>query len=129
VLSIGVPAAPKESKEDAPTPKAKVLSIGVPAAPKEEAKADKSQDLPAKEDVAAKAVATKAVDKTTTTKDGVDSNASSAPGSGRSSPSRAATKPTAKIDVVAAEQTADVDDETLKELYGKEHVNIVGTPY
>jgi peptide chain release factor subunit 3 len=100
-----------------------VLSIGVPAPPKEETKEDKAQDLPAKEDVAAKAVATKAVDKATT-KDGADSNASSAPASGRSSPSRAA-KPTAKVDVVEKEQTADVDEETLKDLYGKEHVNIV----
>lgn len=101
-----------------------MLSIGVPAAPKKETKEEESQDLPAKADVGAKAVATKAVDKAT--KDGADSTAStSAPGSGRSSPSRAGAKPTAKIDVVEKEQTADVDDETLKELYGKEHVNIV----
>jgi len=127
VLSIGVPAAPKEeTKDDAPAPaapKAKVLSIGVPAAPKKETKEEDSQDLPSKSDVGAKAVATKAVEKTN--KDGGDSNASSAPGSGRSSPQRAGAKPTAKIDIVEKEQTADVDDETLKELYGKEHVNIV----
>jgi peptide chain release factor subunit 3 len=102
-----------------------VLSIGVPAAPKKETKEGDSQDLPAKKDVGAKAVATKAVDKAT--KDGADSTASSAPASGRSSPQRAGNKPTAKVDVVEKEQTADVDEETLKELYGKEHVNIVST--
>ncbi|KAH8912074.1 hypothetical protein BR93DRAFT_872058 [Coniochaeta sp. PMI_546] len=125
VLSIGVPAAPKEESKDDTTapPKAKVLSIGVPAAPKKEAKDEASQDLPAKTDVGAKAVATKAVEKTT--KDGADSNASSAPASGRSSPQRAGAKPSAKVDIVEKEQTADVDEETLKELYGKEHVNII----
>lgn len=101
-----------------------MLSIGAPAAaPKKESKEEASQDLPAKADVGAKAVATKAVDKTT--KDGADSNASSAPASGRSSPQRAGAKPIAKVDIVEKEQTADVDEETLKELYGKEHVNIV----
>lgn len=120
-----MPAAPKEeAKEDASAPKAKVLSIGVPAATKEEAKEDKAQGLPPKADVAAKAVANKAVDKTAP-KDGADSNPSSAPGSGRSSPSRGGAKAAAKVDVVEKEQTADVDEETLQELYGKEHVNIV----
>lgn len=115
-----MPAAPKEeSKADAPAPKAKVLTIGMPAAPKEESK----KEEPAAGDVDSKAVATKAVDKAT--KDGADSTTSSAPASGRSSPQRAGAKPVAKVDAVAQEQTADVDDETLKELYGKEHVNIV----
>ncbi|KAB5532702.1 eukaryotic peptide chain release factor GTP-binding subunit [Coniochaeta sp. 2T2.1] len=115
VLSIGA---------DAPAPpKAKVLSIGVPAAPKAEPKEEGSSDGLSKADVAAKAVATKAVvDKTT--KDGAESNVSSAPGSGRSSPQRAGNKPVAKVDAVEL-QTADVDDATLKELYGKEHVNII----
>lgn len=104
----------------------KVLSIGVPAAPKEEKKAEKKEDLPAKADVDAKAVAGKAIEKTT--KESASGQTSpAAPSSGRSSPQRASdkAKPNAKIDAVVQEQTADVDDTTLKELYGKEHVNII----
>ncbi len=49
------------------------------------------------------------------------------PTSGRSSPSRGVKEGERTFDVDAVEkaQSTDVDDETLQELYGKEHVNIV----
>ncbi|KAJ4393801.1 translation termination factor GTPase eRF3 [Gnomoniopsis smithogilvyi] len=118
VLSIG---------GDAPKPKAKVLSIGGTApAKKEEPK--KEEDVADAED-GAKVTAAKAIEKTGE-KAGSD-NASSGktsptPSSGRSSPSRGGAKPAARdAAAVELEQTADVDEETLKDMYGKEHVNII----
>ncbi|OTA98168.1 hypothetical protein M426DRAFT_326196 [Hypoxylon sp. CI-4A] len=116
VLSIG---------GDPPKPKAaKVLSIGVPAAPKEEPKAEKE----ASADAGAKVTATKAIEKTGETTKATKSasgKTSPTPSSGRSSPSRASKAAARDADAVANEQVADVDDETLKEIYGKEHVNII----
>ncbi|KAI0173559.1 hypothetical protein GGR52DRAFT_543506 [Hypoxylon sp. FL1284] len=120
VLSIG---------GDPPKPKAaKVLSIGVPAAPKEEPKAEKE----AAADAGAKVTASKAIEKTgETTKSSKNSSGktsgktSPTPSSGRSSPSRGGKGAGRDADAVANEQAADVDDETLKEIYGKEHVNII----
>ncbi|TEA11426.1 Eukaryotic peptide chain release factor GTP-binding subunit [Colletotrichum sidae] len=123
VLSIG---------GEAPKPKAKVLSIGATtpapakeekkdAAPKEEAK----KEVNAAAEAGAKATAAKAIEKTgaSTTKSG---KTSPSPSSGRSSPSGGANKGVVRdVDAVQNEQTADVDDETLKEIYGKEHVNII----
>jgi peptide chain release factor subunit 3 len=130
VLSIGGDAKPK----------AKVLSIGASAPSKEKEepkKEDSKQEESKKEETkkeeakkegtaeaAAKVTASKAIDKT-------DSKAGSGktsptPSSGRSSPSRAGTKAAARdVDAVEKEQAADVDEETLKEIYGKEHVNII----
>ncbi|KAK4044256.1 P-loop containing nucleoside triphosphate hydrolase protein [Parachaetomium inaequale] len=118
VLSIG---------GDAPKPKAKVLSIGATAPAKEEPKKEETKKEGAKKEgtveAAAKVTAAKAIDKT-------DSKAGSgktspSPSSGRSSPSRGTAKAARDADAVEKEQTADVDDETLKEIYGKEHVNII----
>ncbi|KAL2162188.1 hypothetical protein VTH06DRAFT_7101 [Thermothelomyces fergusii] len=124
VLSIG---------GDAPKPKAKVLSLGATAPAKEEPKKEEPKkeetmkDEAKKEgtaEAAAKVTATKAIEKT-------DSKAASGktsptPSSGRSSPSRAAARAAMRdADAVEKEQTADVDEETLKEIYGKEHVNII----
>ena len=50
---------------------------------------------------------------------------SPAPSSGRSSPTAAAKAAVRDADSVEKEQAADVDDDTLKEIYGKEHVNII----
>jgi peptide chain release factor subunit 3 len=128
VLSIGGDAKPK----------AKVLSIGATAPAKEEPKKEEpKKEETKKEEVkkaeakkegtaeaAAKVTAAKAIEKT-------DSKAASGktsptPSSGRSSPSRGASKGvTRDADAVEKEQAADVDDETLKEIYGKEHVNII----
>jgi peptide chain release factor subunit 3 len=121
VLSIG---------GDAAAPKAKVLSIGVPAPPKEEPRKEESvkeETKPAAAGAGAKAAAAKAVEKE---KPGADKSGSGktspSPSSGRSSPSRGGNKSaTRDVDAVKKEQSADVDDATLKELYGKEHINIV----
>lgn len=73
--------------------------------------------------------AAKAVDKSEPK--GSSGKSSPAPSSGRSSPSRGTNKPAAvrDADAVLKEQTADIDAETLKEIYGadhaKEHVNII----
>lgn len=116
VLSIG---------GDAPKPKAKVLSIGGAApAPKEESKKEQVKKENTAE-AAAKVAANKAVDKSDP-KGSAGGTTSPAPSSGRSSPSRAGGKGvTREADAVEKEQTADVDEETLKEIYGKEHVNII----
>ena len=123
VLSIG---------GDAPKPKAKVLSIGVPAAPKDDTKAKKedAKSEDAKKEAAAvagaKVTASKAIDKGESKASGSSGKTSPTPSSGRSSPSRAAAKAAARdVDAVEKEQAADVDEETLKEIYGKEHVNII----
>jgi peptide chain release factor subunit 3 len=118
VLSIG---------GDAPKPKAKILSIGATAPAKEEPKKEETKKEGAKKEgtveAAAKVTAAKAIDKT-------DSKAASGktsptPSSGRSSPSRGIAKAIRDADAVEKEQSADVDEETLKEIYGKEHVNII----
>lgn len=118
VLSIG---------GDAPVPKAKVLSIGVPAAP----------STPAKEEPAAKAAAApsgakvaavKAIEKAEGYVGSESGLTSPALSSGRSSPTSVTTKLASRdADAVEKEQAADVDEETLKEVYGsgKEHVNII----
>ncbi|CRK29517.1 hypothetical protein BN1708_004978 [Verticillium longisporum] len=122
VLSIG---------GEAPKPKAKVLSIGATAAPPKEVKEEKKEPAAAATTAAtaapeagAKATAAKAIEKTgATSKSG---KTSPAPSSGRSSPPAGGPKgPVRDADAVAKEQSADVDDETLEEVYGKEHVNII----
>jgi len=124
VLSIG---------GDAAAPKAaKVVSLTVPAAPKEEskpeeAKKDDAKNTPTTAEEGAKVTATKAIEKTGTEKSS-SGKTSPTPSSGRSSPSRAGGPGKGAgrdADAVAKEQTADVDDDTLKEMYGKEHVNVV----
>jgi peptide chain release factor subunit 3 len=113
VLSIG---------GDAPAPKAKVLSIGAPAAKKEEAKKATQPST----DAGAKVAAAKAIEKAEGANTAESGKTSPAPSSGRSSPSRGVVKGSARdADVVEKEQAADVDEETLKEIYGKEHVNII----
>jgi peptide chain release factor subunit 3 len=120
VLSIGGDAAPK--------PKAKVLSIGAtstPAASKEEPKPEPT----AKPEAGQKAAAAKAIEKTGEKAGKAASpsgKTSPTPNSGRSSPSGAGDKkPQRDVDAVTKEQAADVDEATLKEIYGKEHVNII----
>ena len=115
VLSIG---------GDAPKPKAKVLSIGTPAtAPA--AKKETPKETPTPE-AGAKVTAAKAIEKTEKNATSSSGKTSPTPSSGRSSPSRAAEKAAAReADAVEKEQAADVDEETLKEIYGKEHVNII----
>ncbi|KAL1844915.1 hypothetical protein VTK73DRAFT_1512 [Phialemonium thermophilum] len=117
VLSIGAEPAQQKTK---------VLSIGVPAAPKEDAKEQTREQAKKEEaktegtpEAAAKITATKAIDKTEAKASGGGGGSSSGktsptPSSGRSSPSRAA----------AAAHKAAVR-EADAEIYGKEHVNII----
>lgn len=121
---------------DAPKPKTKVLTIGAtaPAAKEEPKKEDASAAAETKEEskpeAGSKVAAAKAIEKTgekTTSSDKASSGKTSpTPSSGRSSPTRGAAKNAARdAAAVEQEQSADVDDETLKEMYGKEHVNII----
>lgn len=126
VLSIG--GAPKVLSigGDATKPKAKVLSIGNPAPKKDNDAVSKPAEKVADKsaEAGAKKAATKAIEKTG--KETPSGKTSPEPSSGRSSPSRAAEKAAARAaDAVEKEQAADVDEETLKEIYGKEHVNII----
>ena len=117
----------------APKPKTKVLSIGgAAAAPKKEepTKAEPTDEPEAGQ----KAAATKAIEKTGE-KAGksaggkasgkTSGKTSPSPSSGRSSPTAGEKKTQREIDAVQKEQAADVDEDTLKEIYGKEHVNII----
>ncbi|KAK4164532.1 hypothetical protein QBC43DRAFT_47947 [Cladorrhinum sp. PSN259] len=125
VLSIGGDAKPKA---------AKVLSIGGDGNAKVEAKKEvKKEETTKKEEAkkegtvasAQKVAAAKAVEKTDAKATG-SGKSSPAPSSGRSSPSGPAAKgPVRDVDAVEKEQAADVDEDTLKEIYGKEHVNII----
>lgn len=116
VLSIG---------GDVAKPKAKVLSIGVPAAPAAK-KDDAKKDVPSGPEAGAKVTAAKAIEKTRESTASDSGKTSPTPSSGRSSPSRSAAKAEKRdADAVEKEQAADVDEETLKEIYGKEHVNII----
>ncbi len=118
VLSIGAEtAAPKVEK----TGGTKVLSLGTPAAAPAKEKVDKSAP-----EAGAKVAAAKAIEKT-------GQPAASGAGSGRTSPtpSSGRTSPTPKdkapqktVDV-EVEQAEVVDEATLAEIYGKEHVNII----
>ncbi|KAK4158364.1 P-loop containing nucleoside triphosphate hydrolase protein [Chaetomidium leptoderma] len=119
VLSIG---------GDAAKPKAKVLSISGTAPAKEEPKKEETKKEGAKKEgtveAAAKVTAAKAMDKADSKV--ASGKTSPTPSSGRSSPSHGASKGAARdVDAVEKEQAADVDDETLNEIYGKEHVNII----
>ncbi|KAG9523658.1 translation elongation factor 1-alpha, partial [Aureobasidium melanogenum] len=119
VLSLGTPAAPKVEK----TAGTKVLSLN----------AEPAKPAPVKETVnkaeagAGKAVtAAKALEKTGNSPAASSGRTSPTPSSGRNSPTPAEKRAEARqADLVAAEQAADVDEETLKEMYGKEHVNVI----
>lgn len=123
VLSIG-------GDSSAQKPKAKVLSIGGPAP----AKAEEPKAAPTAEpEAGSKATAAKAIEKTGE-KSGKAASAAKSSGttsptatSGRSSPTNEKPVKVEKreVDAVAKEQVADVDEATLKEIYGKEHVNII----
>ncbi|RAL62579.1 hypothetical protein DID88_004428 [Monilinia fructigena] len=123
VLSIGGDA-PKVLSIGGDGPK--VLSIGGDA-PKPKAKKEAAPaPAPASAEAGAKVTAAKAIEKVEKTP-AAGGKTSPTPSSGRSSPARTgAAKVAARAaDAVEQEQAADVDDETLKEIYGKEHVNII----
>jgi len=128
--------APKAAEAPKPAaaapPKAKVLSIGVPAAPKTEPKKETKPEVKKADTVTdkegtpaekgAKVAAAKAV------KDGAkpSGRTSPVPSSGKNSPTPGESgKKGATAEQLAAQQTADVDESVLEEMYGKEHVNII----
>jgi peptide chain release factor subunit 3 len=128
VLSIG-------GDTSGPKPKTKVLSIGgaaaAPAKPKEESKSEAKVEPSNEPEAGQKATATKAIEKTgekagKAASPKASGKTSPTPSSGRSSPSGPGDKkPQRDVDAVTKEQAADVDEDTLKEIYGKEHVNII----
>ena len=136
VLTIGAPAAAKEEpkKEEPKKEEPKKEEPAATAAPKKEDVAaaavagEAAGSGAAAAEAGAKTTAAKAIEKTgASTQDSTSGTTSPTPSSGRSSPSRAPTAPkvTRDVDAVQKEQAADVDEETLKEIYGKEHVNII----
>ena len=103
----------------AAAPKTKVMSIGVPTPAPSAAKE-------ATAEAGAKAAAVKAIEKTGEPTTNTNGTTSSAPSSGRSSPSAAEVREAKReADAVAKEQAAQVDEEVLEEIYGKEHVNLI----
>jgi peptide chain release factor subunit 3 len=131
-----VPAAPNDESAPPPKakvlsiggdvkPKAKVLSIGVPSAPSKAIGDSPTTKAPTAEE-GTKVTAAKAIEKTGEKVSTSSGNTSPAPSSGKSSPTRGEPKAAAReADAVAKEQAADVDEEVLEEIYGKEHVNII----
>ncbi|OJD14641.1 hypothetical protein AJ78_05038 [Emergomyces pasteurianus Ep9510] len=126
-------------------PKAKVLSIGgdalksktptssagaTPTPPSSDTPASDLQNAngPAAATAASKVTAAKAIEKSEK-KSAASGKTSPTPSSGRSSPSRAAEARAAArdADAVAKEQAADVDEATLREIYGekREHINLI----
>jgi peptide chain release factor subunit 3 len=133
VLSIGGDSAPKAKVlsigADATAPKVekagqtKVLSIGTPAAAPSAAKDNVDKGAP---EAGAKVAAAKAIEKTgepTKSTPAASGRTSPTPSSGRNSPSRSE-KPAAKT-VDVEKELEDIDEATLAEMYGKEHVNII----
>lgn len=133
VLSIGATSSNT-------APKTKVLSIGTPtpapAASTSDATSKGDSTGTAAAEAGAKVTAAKAIEKTdkkADSKAAASGKASPTPSSGRSSPGRSspargeAAKAARAADAVAKQQQADVDEATLKEIYGekREHVNVV----
>ena len=117
-------AAPKVEKAAGG---AKVLSLGVPAAAPAASSA-KETPSKAEPEAGSKAAAAKAIEKTgePTPATAATPKTTSPTASGRSSPSRAEARAEArKADAVAQEQAAEVDEEALADMYGKEHVNVI----
>lgn len=103
----------------ATAPKAKVLSIGVPTPAPSAAKEASAED-------GAKVAAAKAIEKTEKQAIGTGGTASSSQSSGRSSPTAVeAREAKREADAVAKEQAAEVEEDILEEVYGKEHVNLI----
>ena len=110
----------------APAPKAavKTLSIGVPSStpPAVKTSSPTTKDGPKLPESGTKTTAVKAVEKSGQKASG---KTSPAPSSGRSSPTPAEAKQAKTAEQLEKEQEADVDEATLQDMYGKEHVNLI----
>ncbi|KAI4129905.1 MAG: hypothetical protein LQ338_001990 [Usnochroma carphineum] len=105
---------------EAAAPKPKTLSIGA-----EVPGATKKDHAPSAED-GAKVTAAKAIEKTEKPSSAANGKTTPSTSSGKSSPTPAEAKAASReADAVAKDQAADVDDELLEEVYGKEHVNLI----
>ena len=99
--------------------KTKVLSIDVPTSAPSAAKNASADD-------GAKVAAAKAIEKTEKSATGTSGTTSPSPSSGRSSPTAAEVREAKReADAVAKEQAAEVEEEILEDVYGKEHVNLI----
>ena len=99
--------------------KTKVLSIDVPTPAPSAAKNSSADD-------GAKVAAAKAIEKTEKSATGTSGTTSPSPSSGRSSPTAAEVREAKReADAVAIEQAAEVEEEILEDVYGKEHVNLI----
>lgn len=122
MLSLGTDTATPKVEKAGQT---KVLSIGstapAPAPSQAKKEAEKGKEAP---EAGSKVTAKVAIEKTKTeTQSG---KTSPTPSSGRNSPSRAEQRAAAReADAVAKEQAEAVDEATLQEMYGKEHVNVI----
>ncbi|KAF2123249.1 eukaryotic peptide chain release factor GTP-binding subunit [Lophiotrema nucula] len=123
VLSIGAEAAAPKVEKAGQT---KVLSIGSTApAPAKDASAKDNVD-PSAPEAGAKVAAAKAIERTGEPTTSAPTGRTSPTSSGRNSPSRGEQRAAARaIDAVEKEQAEAVDEETLAEMYGKEHVNVI----
>lgn len=123
VLSIGADSSAKVETAG----KSKVLSIGATTPASSSQGPVKPDAEKASAEEGAKVTAAKAIEKTG--KGGAaspsDGKSSPTPSSGKNSPTPAETRAAVQADAVAQEQAADVDEETLAEMYGKEHVNVI----
>ncbi|KAL8650446.1 MAG: hypothetical protein Q9210_003825 [Variospora velana] len=105
---------------EAVAPKPKTLSIGadVPGAT--------TKDPAPAAEAGAKVTAAKAIEKTEKPSSAANGKTSPSPSSGKSSPTPAEAKAASReADAVAKEQAAEVEEEILEEIYGKEHVNLI----
>jgi peptide chain release factor subunit 3 len=123
------PAVTPQQQAPAPT-EAKVFSIGGDAAPPKTKILSIGTSTSAKKDTGsaadgAKVAAAKAIEKTEKPATSQSGKSSPSPSSGKNSPTPAESKAMREADAVAKEQAADVDEEILEEVYGKEHVNII----
>lgn len=99
--------------------KPKVMSLNVPVPAPEEAKNAPPED-------GAKLAAAKAIEKTSSSTAAANGMTFSPPSTGRSSPTAAeAREAKREADAVEKEQAAQVDEDVLEEVYGKEHVNVI----
>ena len=119
------PAASAPKSETTAAPKAKVLSIGVPSVPSAPSKKDTKDDSPVSKKPAeegAKVTATKAVEKSAPKG---SSEKTSPTTSGKNSPTPGEAKKGQTAEQLAAAQSADVSQDVLADMYGKEHVNLI----
>ena len=119
------PAAPASKPDNTAAPKAKVLSIGIPSVPPAPSKKDTKDDSPTSKKPAeegAKVTAAKAVEKSAPK---ANSEKTSPTTSGKSSPTPGEAKKGQTAEQLAAAQSADVSQDVLEDMYGKEHVNLI----